>query len=199
MHPSLASQVSEVHALPSSQFSGVPTLQIPEPSHVSAPLHTVASAQDVCDGWKASVGQVALEPVQYSATSQSPAAALQTIVDGANVSAGQAALEPVHDSATSHASPVEALQTVVAGIKLLTHCPDWQLSCASQGPCGKPLQEISFALFLVLPVSAHLLPVTIYPAQLNGLEGSHPKSLVSYRTCSFSVQSLVETHCVVAV
>jgi len=44
--PVTASQVSVVHAFPSLQLSGVPAVHTPA-WHVSAPLHTVASAHDV--------------------------------------------------------------------------------------------------------------------------------------------------------
>jgi hypothetical protein len=46
VQPEAALHASVVHALPSSQFGAVPTWHAPA-WHVSAPLHTVASAQDV--------------------------------------------------------------------------------------------------------------------------------------------------------
>jgi hypothetical protein len=60
-----------------------------------------------------SVGQTACCR-QFSATSQSPAAARQTVELGAKASAGQAAPEPVQCSAASH-TPVDALHTVELG------------------------------------------------------------------------------------
>ena len=50
----------------------------------------------------ASVGQLALAPVQVSAASQRSTAGRQTVVDGWKASAGQAALAPVQVSAASH-------------------------------------------------------------------------------------------------
>ena len=44
-HPSTASQESAVQGLPSSQFSGVPAVQVPA-WQVSDPLQTSPSAQD---------------------------------------------------------------------------------------------------------------------------------------------------------
>jgi hypothetical protein len=61
----------------------------------------------------ASAGQVALEPVQFSVRSHSPAAARQTVLDEANPSAGQVVLAPVHVSATSH-TPADARQMAPA-------------------------------------------------------------------------------------
>ena len=46
LQPVVGLQVSVVHGLPSLQLSGDPAVQAPA-WHVSAPLHTVASAHDV--------------------------------------------------------------------------------------------------------------------------------------------------------
>src|SRR5207247_2469565 len=67
---------------------------------------------------KPSAGQAALDPVQFSATSQGPAEARQTVLEDWKPSAGQAALDPVQCSAGSH-SPAEARQTVVEGSKAI--------------------------------------------------------------------------------
>jgi len=58
--------------------------------------------QTKVDGSKPSGGQFALVPVQFSATSQSPAAGRQTVELGWKPFGGQAALLPVQFSATSH-------------------------------------------------------------------------------------------------
>jgi hypothetical protein len=66
----------------------------------------------VLDDAKASAGQAALDPVQFSATSQTADAERQTVADETKVSAGQAALEPVQFSATSQTPALER-QTVL--------------------------------------------------------------------------------------
>ena len=48
--PVVGSQLSAVHALPSSTTSGVPDWQLPAPSHVSSPLHRSPSAHAVPTG-----------------------------------------------------------------------------------------------------------------------------------------------------
>jgi hypothetical protein len=58
-----------------------------------------------------SLGQVVSTPLQFSATSQSPAAERQTTNAPATLSPGQAVLAPSHVSATSHA-PFAERQTV---------------------------------------------------------------------------------------
>jgi hypothetical protein len=60
----------------------------------------------------ASAGHVAVEPVQFSAGSHSPADGRQVTVDDDSVSGGQAAPAPVQSSAGSQA-PADARQTVV--------------------------------------------------------------------------------------
>src|SRR5919197_4328768 len=62
----------------------------------------------------ASAGQVALLPVQFSATSHSPAAARHRVLAGWKASAGHASLVPSQVSATSQ-TPAEGRQTVPAG------------------------------------------------------------------------------------
>ena len=72
-----------------------------------AKIETKAAARHtVLDELNASLGQVALEPVQVSATSQTPAVARQVTLDAARVSLGQATLEPSQFSATSQAPAV---------------------------------------------------------------------------------------------
>ena len=73
-----------------------------------------AGRQTFVLGAKTSGGQLALEPVQLSATSQMPAVGRQTVVAGAKASGGQAALVPEQVSGTSH-WPAEGLQTMLGG------------------------------------------------------------------------------------
>src|SRR5438445_71834 len=61
----------------------------------------------------ASAGQVALDPVQFSAASQRSTAARQTVLVGLKASVGQVVLVPVQFSATSH-SPAAARHTAPA-------------------------------------------------------------------------------------
>src|SRR5262245_45826630 len=76
----------------------------------------VAGRQTTELPWKRSAGQLALLPVQVSATSHGPASGRQTVVLDTKASAGHAALLPVQVSATSH-TPADARHTVVAGLK----------------------------------------------------------------------------------
>jgi hypothetical protein len=66
------------------------------------------------DGWKASAGQLAPDPVQFSATSQSPADGRHVTLDGWKASAGQLAPDPVQFSATSQ-SPAEGRHVTLDG------------------------------------------------------------------------------------
>ena len=59
------------------------------------------SLQDVPSGWNALAGQVALLPVQFSATSHTPADARHTVLDDTKTSAGQLVDVPSHCSPTS--------------------------------------------------------------------------------------------------
>jgi hypothetical protein len=77
------------------------------------------------DGLKASAGQVAEEPVQFSATSQGPAEPRQVLVEDAKPSAGHVFDDPSHISATSQ-MPAELRQTtpaLPAGCVQLTDVP----------------------------------------------------------------------------
>src|SRR5438552_741435 len=87
------------------------------PSHWSRVQGLPSSGQAVPGGWFASAGQVALVPVQFSATSHTPAEARQTVLEDRKLSVGQLALDPSHVSATSH-TPAEARQTVLEDRKL---------------------------------------------------------------------------------
>src|SRR5439155_24715878 len=62
---------------------------------------------------KASAGQLALAPVQVSATSQAPAAARHTVEDGSKPSAGQSLFTPSQSSATSQGPAAARHWTVV--------------------------------------------------------------------------------------
>src|SRR5512147_2055490 len=102
----------------SSQFwpmahAGAPLWQVPL-AQDSEPLQKSASAQLVPSGWTASVGQLALLPVQFSATSQVPVEGRHGVLEGANPSAGQAVDTPSHCSATSQ-MPAEARHSVPLG------------------------------------------------------------------------------------
>src|SRR5439155_8107937 len=85
------------------------------PSQVSVVHGLRSSVEAVPFARFASAGHEALEPVQVSATSHSPAAARHTVVAGWKASAGQAALVPSQLSATSH-TPAEARHMVPAGL-----------------------------------------------------------------------------------
>src|SRR5207249_4886102 len=82
----LPSQVSVVHALPSS-VQAVPAALFasagqsgPFPGQLSARSHSPAAPrQTTLEGWKPSAGQRSLTPSQVSAASQSPAAARHTV------------------------------------------------------------------------------------------------------------------------
>src|SRR5207249_1104645 len=97
------------------------------PLHTSVVQGSPSSVQAVPLGWKASVGQVVLVPVQLSATSHSPAAARHSApafptgsAEGVvplalKASVGQAVVTPSQVSARSH-SPAAARQTVPAAL-----------------------------------------------------------------------------------
>src|SRR5437867_2534229 len=73
------------------------------PSHSSKVQALVSAVQAVPAATFASAGQLALDPLQVSATSHTPPEARQTVPAGWMTSAGQATLVPVQLSATSHA------------------------------------------------------------------------------------------------
>jgi hypothetical protein len=82
--------------------------------HTSLVQALPSLVQEVPEARKPSAGQVALLPVQLSATSHSPAEARHWVVLEANPSAGQVLLLPVQNSATSQV-PAEARHEVVLG------------------------------------------------------------------------------------
>src|SRR5436309_447105 len=84
-----------------------------EPSHSSTVHGLVSLEHAVPAGLLASAGQVAVEPVQFSAGSHSPAEPRQTVVAGSKASAGQTVLVPVQLSSTSQ-SPAAGRQTAPA-------------------------------------------------------------------------------------
>jgi hypothetical protein len=85
----------------------------PDPSHSSA-LHGLPSSVHVVPlDFFASDGHAALEPVQLSARSHSPASARQMTLEGSKASAGQTMLVPVQVSATSQ-MPAAARQVAPA-------------------------------------------------------------------------------------
>ena len=78
-------------------------------------------------GRNVSVGQSMLTPLQFSATSQTPADARHSYVSGLTVSDGQSAEEPVQFSATSQ-SPTAGRHSVVSGAKEYSHVWSAQVS-----------------------------------------------------------------------
>ena len=72
-----------------------------------------SDVQLVPDPFSTSAGHAALEPVQLSARSHSPAAARQVVEDDANTSVGQALFAPSQVSATSQ-TPAEVRQVLPA-------------------------------------------------------------------------------------
>jgi hypothetical protein len=110
-------------------------------------------SQYVPAGLKPSVGQPAVEPVQFSARSQGPTAVRQTVVELAKESAGQVAALPVQFSATSQ-TPAAARQTVLELRKALAgQVPALpvQFSATSQGP-ATARQTMVFALYVQVEV-----------------------------------------------
>src|SRR5512147_1767854 len=94
----------------------VPAEQVPL-WQVSSPLQYVPSAHAVPSASNASLGQAALDPVQVSATSQTPASARHVVVLGRKASTGQVSLTPLQASTTSQ-TPAVARQVVPFGILL---------------------------------------------------------------------------------
>src|SRR5439155_1719962 len=123
-----------------------------------------SSVHAVPAGSFASPGQVALDPVQCSAGSHSPAEARQTVVEGLKALAGQAVLVPVQVSSTSQ-SPAAGRQTAPA-------CP---------AGCSPASCVPSLSLRVPLPLSSvHAVPagsfaspgqVALEPVQCSA--GSH--------------------------
>ena len=84
-----------------------------EPSHSSVLHGLPSSVQAVPAGLFASAGQLAEDPVQFSAGSHSPPEGRQVVVAGSNASAGHVVLVPVQFSSTSH-GPAAARQRAPA-------------------------------------------------------------------------------------
>src|SRR5450432_4551690 len=109
-----------IHTSPLGQDIGTCGGQLTAvPSHVLCgsnveSWHEVTGPQGVVPpATTLSAGHAAEDPVQFSATSQTPADARQGVVFGRNPSAGHAAEDPVQFSATSQ-TPADARQGVVA-------------------------------------------------------------------------------------
>src|SRR5689334_13579975 len=135
MAPVAGSHESNVQGLPSSISRGVPALQTPFASQVSAPLHKFPSVQLVSGGRFVCVTPVGsthesvvhgllsleLSGVPGLHTPPDPHVSLplhtrpseQLVPAGAPMSAGQVVDEPVHVSAGSH-TPVDCLHVVPA-------------------------------------------------------------------------------------
>src|SRR5207247_2352037 len=95
------------------------------PSHSSRLQGLPSSVHAVPAGSFASPGQVALEPVQCSAGSHSPAEARQTVVEGSKALAGQAVLVRAEERCAGQA-PAAAAHTdpaLTAGGRRGTHGP----------------------------------------------------------------------------
>jgi hypothetical protein len=137
--PSTASHESAVQTLPSSQLSAVPAVQEP-PWHVSAPLHTVASAQlvpFVTGGfWHPSTAshESAVQTLPSSQASGVPgvhapawqvSAPLHTVPSAQLVPFATAALW--HPSTGSQLSAVHGLPSSQASGVPAVQLPDWQL------------------------------------------------------------------------
>src|SRR5437867_3895721 len=83
------------------------------PLHWSSVQALPSDVQAVPAAFTPSAGQSTPVPVQFSAASQSSAAARQTVLEDFRASAGQVALVPVQVSAASH-TPAAARQTAPA-------------------------------------------------------------------------------------
>ena len=81
------------------------------PSHWSTVHGLPSLPHDVPAGLLASAGQFALDPVQFSAGSHSPAEARHWLKGERKPSAGQVVLDPVQFSGTSH-DPADERHTV---------------------------------------------------------------------------------------
>jgi hypothetical protein len=115
------------------------------PSHWSLVQGFPSSVHAVPLDFLVSAGHAAEVPVQFSATSHSPAEERQGIEAGAKPSDGQVALVPVQVSATSHI-PAEARQTEPA---LPTGC--WQATFVPS----------HWSLVQGFPSSVHAVPLDI--------------------------------------
>ncbi len=91
--PEISSQLSAVQTLSSSQSRSAPASQMPV-MHMSQSLQASPSSQEDASGAKASGPQVALDPVQNSVRSHTPAEARHSVVAGPKTSAGQLSPAP---------------------------------------------------------------------------------------------------------
>src|SRR5207253_1506199 len=176
------SQVSAASQSPAAGRHTVPAFPAgcwqssPLPSH-SSRLHGLpSSVQAVPLAFFASAGHAALDPVQNSAGSHSPAEARQSAVAGRRASAGQAVLVPSQVSATSQA-PAAARHTA----------PAWPAGCReasrvashSSGVRGLPSWvggvPLGFFASVVhgLPSSVQVVPLDFFASagQLGPLPG----------------------------
>src|SRR6185503_19398778 len=121
-------------------------------------------------GTFASAGQLALDPVQFSATSHSPAEERHTVVLAANPLAGQVALAPLQVSATSHTPAAErkVLPDARKAHADVQHDVDWPLavprSHASPGPMRASPQTSTCAIDQPSPrtlLSSSTLPLQV--------------------------------------
>jgi len=107
----------------------------------------------VAEGWKALAGQLGPEPVQFSATSHTPAALRQTLELGRKPSPGQLALFPGHVSAASH-TPADDRQVV----------PVWKPSAGQMS-----LAPVQFSAVSQIPaVGRHTVVAGSFPSAFVG-------------------------------
>src|SRR5437867_4091625 len=90
--------------------SGVTEIVFPD---VSLPFVPRFLTRQTVPGVETSAGQLALDPEQNSAGSQTPVEVRHSVVEGLKASVGQVVLEPVQVSATSQ-SPATARHTAPA-------------------------------------------------------------------------------------
>src|SRR5262249_47022527 len=116
------SQVSTTSHTPEAARQTAPELPagcwqvLRDPSHASRGQRLPSLAHARPAAFLSWAGQVAPPPVQFSASSHSPAAVRHGVVDGWNTSAGQLALAPLQFSATSH-TPATGRHTVLLDAK----------------------------------------------------------------------------------
>ena len=89
-------------------------LPVHAPRNVAVPPAHEGARHWVPASRKRSTGHAAAVPLQFSATSHTPAEVRQPTAGGANPSTGQAAETPSHDSLTSH-TPASGRHTTVVG------------------------------------------------------------------------------------
>src|SRR5436853_208319 len=119
------------------------------PLQVSAVHGLVSAGQDVPCDFIASAGHAAVEPVQFSATSQTPAALRQTVEPGLNAFAGQSFPVPLHDSGRSQPPAAERHTAVLFASGGHVALVPSQCSAGSQAPA-----EARHSMSEVLTMSA---------------------------------------------